>query len=471
MDASEILKWDATATATAIAARKISSRDAVEAHLQRLDAVNGGINAVVDDLRAEALSAADAVDAAIARGERPGPMAGVPVTVKLNVDLARRASSLGLVALKDAIAREDSPPVANLRKAGAIAIGRTNVPDFSLRWCTSNALYGYTRNPWNPSLSVGGSSGGAAAALAVGIGALAHGNDVAGSLRLPASACGVFGFKPTPGCLPRYNASAPAEPTMALQIGATEGLMARSTRDLRLGLEVLAAPDARDPLARRAPAPDSSERRPCRVALYTGERELGTASQIAGLVRKAGEWLEAAGYVVEEKAPPRLAELADLWMAILHSEIAGPARAGMNAIASEGFRRSFADTAACVAALDGEGYQEAWRRRHAILREWSMFFEDFPVLLTPVSCQPTYPVDHDVKGVDVMREILRAYAPLSAVAASLSPAISAPVGFAAGAPAGVQIVAAPFREERCLAAAAALERRMDPLLPIDPKAA
>jgi len=468
MNSTEILASDATAVATAIAARKISSRQAVEAHLERLDAVNPGINAVVEVLREQALSAADVVDAAFERGERPGPLAGVPVTVKLNADFAGRASSLGLVALKDAIAREDSPPVANLRKAGAIPIGRTNVPDFSLRWCTSNALHGYTRNPWNPALSVGGSSGGAAAALAVGIGALAHGNDVAGSLRLPASACGVYGFKPTPGLLPHYNASSSVEPSLGIQIGATEGVMARSTRDLRLGLEALAAPDPRDPLARRAASSEPGERRPCRVALFTGERELGTAPEIAALVRKAGDWLESAGYVVEERAPPHLPELAELWMSILHAEIVGPARAAMNAMGSEGFRRSFTDTAACLPALDGEGYQAAWRRRHAILREWSLFFETFAVVLTPTSCQPTFPVDYDTRGLATMAEMLSAYAPLSAIAGAATPAISAPVGFAAGAPAGVQIVAAPFREERCLTVAAALERQIGARLPVAP---
>ncbi len=471
MEDGEVGKLDAAATAAAIAAGRLSSREAVGAHLKRLDAVNGAVNAVVDVLRDEALRAADAVDAARARGERLGPLGGVPVTVKLNVDVAGRAASLGLVALKDVIAADDSPSVANLRQAGAIIIGRTNIPDFSLRWCTSNDLHGYTRNPHKLGLSVGGSSGGAAAATAVGVGALAHGNDVAGSLRLPASACGVYGFKPTPGILPRYNASSLVEPSLALQLGATEGVIARSTRDLQLGFDVLSAADRRDPLARGAPTAAASERRPCRVALFTGERELGGAPEIAALVRQAGAWLESEGYVVEERAPPHLPELAELWMAILHSEIVGSARAEMNALGGEGFRRSFTDTAACVPALDGEAFQAAWRRRHAILREWSAFLETFPVVLTPTSCQPTFAVDHDTKGLAVMKEILRAYAPLSAIAGAALPAISAPVGRAAGAPAGVQIVCGAFREARCLAVAAALERRIGPTHPVDPATA
>ena len=261
MSADEILDWDASDVASAIAAKTISSREAVGAHLARLDAVNPRINAVVDLMRESALAAADAIDAAVARGDALGPLAGAPVTTKLNADVAGRVSSLGLVALKDQAARADSPAFANLRKAGAVVIGRTNVPDFSLRWHTENALYGPTHNPWNPALTPGGSSGGAAAATAAGIGTLAHGNDVAGSLRLPASACGVYGFKPTPGLLPRYNATSPIEPSLAIQFGATEGVIARSTRDLRLGLAALAAPDPRDP-AGAAGAADRSGRAP-----------------------------------------------------------------------------------------------------------------------------------------------------------------------------------------------------------------
>jgi amidase len=468
MRGAEILDLDAAGVAAAIAAGAISSREAAAAHLARLDAVNPRFNAVVEVMREDALAAADAIDAARARGERLGPLAGVPVTVKLNVDVAGRASSLGLVALKDRIADSDSPAVANLRKAGAVLIGRTNIPDFSLRWHTDNALHGPTINPWDPRLTVGGSSGGAAAATAMGIGALAHGNDVAGSLRLPASACGVYGFKPTPGVLPRYNATSPVEPSLALQLGATEGVIARSTRDLRLGVAALAATDCRDPLSRRAPAPDLAQRRPRRVALFTGETEFGTSAEVAALVRRAGACLEAEGYRVEERAAPHFGELAELWMAILHAEITSAAREDMNAMASEGFRRSFADTAACLPALNAEGYQTAWRRRHAILRAWTLFLDDYPILLTPTSCRPTFPADHDARGVEIMREILQAYAPLAAMAGAGLPAISVPAGMAAGAPAGVQIVAGAFCEERCLEAAAILERRLGPTRPIAP---
>src|SRR5690349_24455151 len=174
-------EWSACELARAIAAREISSREAVESCLARLERVNPQINALVDVLADEALAAADRADAITRRGDRLGMLHGVPVTIKINVDYAGRATTNGVVAFQDRIAAADGPPVANWRKAGAIVVGRTNVPAFSARFFTDNALYGRTFNPWAPDRTPGGSSGGAAAAVATGIGALAHGNDRAGS--------------------------------------------------------------------------------------------------------------------------------------------------------------------------------------------------------------------------------------------------------------------------------------------------
>jgi amidase len=153
MSQTEILEWNAAGTTAAIAAREISSREVVEAHFARLDEVNPRINAVVEVLREEALAAAGSVDASLARGEVLGPLAGAPITVKLNADIAGHAASLGLVALKNRIAGSDSPAVANLRKAGAVIVGRTNIRDFSLRWHTDSALHGGTVNPSDPRLT------------------------------------------------------------------------------------------------------------------------------------------------------------------------------------------------------------------------------------------------------------------------------------------------------------------------------
>ncbi|MBX9700194.1 MAG: amidase, partial [Acetobacteraceae bacterium] len=176
-----------------------SSREATVSALARLHAVNPKVNAVVDVMEAEALAAADAADAARASGEVLGPLHGVPVTVKINVDMAGRATTNGVVAFRDAIAAEDGTVVANLRRAGAVIIGRTNTPCFSMRLFCENDLHGATLNPWDRGRTPGGSSGGAGAAAAVGIGAVAHGNDIAGSIRWPAFCNGVVGLRPTVG--------------------------------------------------------------------------------------------------------------------------------------------------------------------------------------------------------------------------------------------------------------------------------
>jgi amidase len=469
MSEHQIWRWDAAATAVAIRSGRISSREATVAALGRLHAVNPAINAVVESLEEEALAAASAADEALKRGASVGPLHGVPVTAKINVDLAGHATTNGLVPLKDAIASADSPSVASLRRAGAIIVGRTNVPAFSYRWFTGNALHGKTLNPWNPALSPGGSSGGAAAATAVGIGTLAHGNDVAGSLRLPPSACGVYGLRPTTGRLPSYNPSAQIERSLCLQMGATEGVIARSVRDLRLGLRALEQAHVGDPLQVMPCGSRSEAAMPCRVALFTGEAEFAAAPEIAALVRKAAGWLEDAGYVVEEAAPPRIAEMAELWMAMLYAETAGQAREAMYSLADDAFRQSYSDTSANLPALDAAGFHRAWQTRLAILREWSMFFQVYPVVLTPTSFQPTFPDDYDLRGKEAVGELIRAYGALSSTAGLALPAVSVPAGMVRGAPAGVQILAGRFQDDRCLAVAGVLEARIGPTPAIDPQ--
>ena len=222
--------------ATLVAGRKVSARETVSASLARLDAVNGAINAVIAHRPEEALARADAIDRAIAKGDNAGPLAGVPVTVKVNIDQMVFATTNGVRLLRDNVAQHNNPVIDNLEKAGAIIIGRTNTPAFSYRWFTSNLLHGSTKNPRNPSLTPGGSSGGAASAVTAGIGAIAHGTDIAGSIRYPAYACGVHGLRPTVGRIPAFNASLP-ERSIGGQITAVSGPLARTVGDLRIALK------------------------------------------------------------------------------------------------------------------------------------------------------------------------------------------------------------------------------------------
>ena len=180
-----------------------------------MDEVNEKVNAVVVDLREEALIKAKQIDEKIQRNEDVGILSGVPITIKENVDVKGQSTTNGLKAVVDVIAENNSPVVQNLINAGGIIIGRTNTPEISYRWFTDNPLRGLTKNPWSEKITPGGSSGGAASSVALGIGDIAHGNDVGGSIRYPAYACGVTGIKPSFGRVPAYNASAKQERTLA----------------------------------------------------------------------------------------------------------------------------------------------------------------------------------------------------------------------------------------------------------------
>ena len=224
----DLWRLSATEMVERVARRDVSSTELTQSCLQRLEDVNPRINAIVDVLADSALHAASQADAAIARREPVGPLHGVPVTVKINVDMAGYATTNGVSAFKDLVASEDSPVVANLRKAGAIVIGRSNAPAFSYRWFTDNDLHGRTLNPWNSQLTPGGSSGGASAAVAAGIGAIAHGNDLGGSIRYPAYACGVAGLRPSAGRVPAYNPTQVKDRTLAVQLASVQGPLART---------------------------------------------------------------------------------------------------------------------------------------------------------------------------------------------------------------------------------------------------
>eukprot|EP01031_Cornospumella_fuschlensis_P005566 gene5566-6925_t len=206
---TDLWRLDATEVARRVHAKEVSAREVTLSALARLDAVNPKLNAVIQFMPEEALAAADAVDAQIARGEEPGMLAGVPVTIKVNTDQVGFATTNGLKIQANAVAKEDNPLVSNFRKAGAVIIGRTNTPAFSLRWFTSNDLHGATFNPRDKGLTPGGSSGGAASATAAGIGAIGHGTDIGGSIRYPAYACGIHGLRPTLGRIPAWNPGLP----------------------------------------------------------------------------------------------------------------------------------------------------------------------------------------------------------------------------------------------------------------------
>src|SRR6186997_1187895 len=312
----DIWRLSAADLAALIKTKKLSAKEAASAALGRLDAVNPKINAVVDHRPADVLAQAAAIDATIARGEDAGPLAGVPVTVKVNIDQQGFATTNGLNLQRDVIASTNSPVIDNLRKAGAVILGRTNCPAFSYRWFTTNLIHGDTKNPRDPGITPGGSSGGAGAAVAAGIGHIAHGTDIAGSIRYPAYACGVHGLRPTLGRIAAFNAALPERP-IGPQISAVSGPLARTVGDLRIALAAMSAKDARDPWW--VPAPLEGPPRAKRAALCLNPDGLDPVPEVKAAVADAGKRLERAGWIVEEVAnTPPLREAADwqtkLWL-------------------------------------------------------------------------------------------------------------------------------------------------------------
>ena len=459
--------WTAVDIARAVASRQISSREAVEASLDRVRVVNPRLNAIVDLLGDEALVAADAADAAVKSGMELGALHGVPVTIKVNVDQRGRATTNGVVAFRDVIATDDSPVVANFRKAGAIIIGRTNTPAFSHRWFTGNDLYGATLNPWSKDLTPGGSSGGAAAAVASGMGAIAHGNDFGGSVRYPAYACGVAGLRPTPGRIPAFNPSAKGDRPITAQMMSVQGPLARTVSDLRVALAVMAQPDVRDAGWIPAPLEGLPLKRPRRVALVPNP--FGDADpHVAAAVRAAGHALAAAGYVVEEVVPPRLGEAADIWHRLVINEERRVLAPAIRQYGDDKSRYNLECHIAYAPLLDSDQMFATFEQRLGMIRTWQLFMEQYPIIVMPVSTELPFRSDQDQQGAEVVHKLIHAQRPLLAIAALGFPAISVPTGTVGTTPVGVQIVAGRFREDLCMDAAAVVEAHAAIRTPIDP---
>ena len=470
----DLWRWGAADLARAIRAREVSSREAVESCLARIAAVNPRVNAIVDLMVDEALAAADKADAAVKTGADLGALHGVPVTLKINVDMAGRPTTNGVVAFKNKIPEAESPPVILWRKAGAIFIGRTNVPAFSTRYFTDCELHGRTLNPWDPRRTPGGSSGGAAAAVATGMGALAHGNDRAGSIRYPSYACGVYGLRPSLGRVPTFEPGVPETLAVATQLANTQGPLARSVRDLRLGTLAMMGRDARDPWWVPVPLRDEAPAKG-RVALCAGIPEAEVDPAVAAAVRQAGKWLAEAGYAVEEAPPPHLHEAGSLFFTLVVSEnaVSKDDRAGttkaIEALGDEACKRARRSMVAAIQPLDYEGYVSALARRAALLRRWMVFFERYQFAVLPVSWQRPFAVDEDQKGDAAMAALLRAQVPTLACSTLGLPGLACPATLADGVPVGVQLVGPRYGEELLFAGAQAIEARTAVKTPIDPR--
>lgn len=451
--------------AAQIRTRAVSSREVLEAHLQRVDQVNGDLNAIVRVLADEARAAAHAADAAVAAGDDLGPLHGVPFTVKENIDLAGTPTTQGVPALAEAIAPIDAPSAARMRAAGGIPFARTNLPDFGLRVHTHSELHGLTRNPWNPNVTAGGSSGGEASAIAAGMTPIGLGNDIGGSLRNPAHCCGIASLKPSTGVVPQATVIPPVDQSLAPQLMAVEGPMARRVADVRAGLEILAGPDRRDPVSLPVSITDAEPGARLRIAVLADPPGGTTDPGIAAAIRSVADRLADAGHDVVDATPPGYEEVLMYWAAFLIGEIRIQ-RGEFDAAMGPGGRALLTSFDEIMPPTDLAGQFMIHTERYRLMREWSDFYAEHPVLLSPTWALAAFAHDADITGsAETSTETIRPVLPANFLG---TPSAVTPAGVVDGLPVGVQVMGDRFTDLRCLTVAAEIESLVGTITPIDP---
>ncbi len=454
--------------AAAIRQKDIGSRELLDAYLTRIDELNGPINAVVTLDAAGARAAADAADTALARGEVLGPLHGVPVTVKDNMEVAGMRSTAGATVLADHVPTCDGLIAERLKAAGAVVFGKTNMPTFGLDMQTYNDVFGLTKNPWNLDRTTGGSSGGSAAALAAGLTGFEVGTDIGGSIRCPAHYCGVYGLKTTYGILPRRGHLGMPGARSYSDISVI-GPLSRGAKDLQLGLDVLAGSDPKDRgvgWRLELPAPRHASLKDYRVAAWLDEPPYSPSQEVAARLRDTVEALRGAGITVDERARPNFdpQEAYRIYMQMLFGAISAGQSAEQYemAKAAEGSLPDDDGYLVMMARYSVQRHRE-WllghEQREQLRAQWYEFFQNYDVLLCPVSLVSAFP--HNIEGEMYDRTVAidgqdRAYLDLlfwaGVTCAYHLPAVSAPVGRTAdGLPVGIQIVG-PYLEDRTPAA-------------------
>jgi amidase len=440
---------DARELVRMLRAREVSAREVLAAHLAQLRRCNPAVNAVVSLVAERAADEAAAADERLARGEDVGPLHGLPVAHKDTHETAGIRTTYGSPLLAGNVPTRDALVVERIRAAGAITIGKTNVPEFAAGSHTVNPVFGATRNPYDPTRSAGGSSGGAAAALACGMHPVADGSDMGGSLRNPASFCNVVGLRPTPGRVPQWPNASPWSTLSAA------GPMARTVGDTALLLAVLAGPDPRDPraldstVAGDEPAGDV---RGLRIALAP---DLGGAvpvePAVVAVVERAGRVLEDLGCVVEPACPDLAG--ADEAFRTLRAWQFEMTFGQLLDRHPDGFKATLRENILAGRALSGPDVGRAHTLLAALHHRVLTFSTRYDALLAPVSQLPPFPVEQEYPTVVAgrpMRDYLEWMASAYLITATGCPALSVPGGFTAdGLPVGVQLVGRP-RDERGL---------------------
>jgi amidase len=456
---TELADRSATELRQLVAAREVSAAAVVEASLQRVERFNKTINAVVT-LNPRALEDARAIDERLARGEQPGPLCGLPVGIKDVTPVAGLRTTYGSPIYADHVPEEDALVVQRLREAGAIILGKTNCPEFAAGGNTFNEVFGRTRNPWDTSKSAGGSTGGGAAALVTGMIALAEGTDLGGSLRIPASFCGVVGLRPSVGLVPTHPTDWVWD---TLQV---TGPMARTAQDVALMLQAICGASDRSPLRQPTQSRDfvaavaAGSRRGLRIAYCADPARIGVDPGIESICRNAAFGLSDARATVEEidldlsAARAAFLSLRGQWFVTqMAPRMDHAGQFGVNV--GTNVRAGLEVTMRELAAAEQE--------RGRIWHRFRDLFTRFDHLVTPCMAVPPFPVDQnypDSIAGQKMQSYVDWIAPTFVLSLTALPVVSVPCGLdGSGLPIGLQIVGKPAGEEAVLALAAEVQRR------------
>jgi amidase len=452
----EIISASATALAKAIRDRRVSSEEVVDACLRRVKAVNPQLNAVVQEVADVAREQARAADVALARGELMGPLHGVPMTIKDTLDTAGVISTAGTQGRAAFVPREDAIAVARMRSAGAILIGKTNVPELALAPETDNMVYGCTNNPYDLSRSPGGSSGGEASIIAAGGSPLGLGSDCGGSIRAPAHFCGIVGIKPTSGRVPRTGHFPPVAGLMNRLWHV--GPLSRSVEDLILALRVISGVDGRDPVLVPMTLGDPGQvaLKSLRVAFYTDNGILSPTPGTAEVVKKAVEVLSNVVARVEEDRPEKIEQTYDIWWALASADRGAGVEAVLKTAGTtepDRYLKRFQEAQLGTKAMTPADFGALISKWDVFCATMVRFIEGYDVVICPVVA---FPAQHHGFIMEKDKDLGFSYCftynltgwPAAVVRGGTSPE---------GLPIGVQIVARPWREDVALSVAQHIE--------------
>ena len=457
-----LCKKSASELAELVRSKEASSKEIVEAHFNRIKEVNPDINAITLTLEESALKLADEADSA-GEEERKRPFHGVPFTIKENIDFMGTPTTNGIPLLAESMPPRNAPIVDRMLGAGAIPIGRTNLPEMGMRLDTDNPLRGRTFNPWNKALTPGGSSGGEAASIATGMSPFGLGNDIGGSLRNPAYCCGIASLNPSIGRIPFVNS---IEGFIDMGISGaflSDGPMARSVEDLRTGLSIMSGRHIDDPQSVNTPLSGPIPEEP-KAALVKEIANFNLPDATKREIDRAGAILSNSGWSIEEVEAPEVERVYEIWGTVLNSGM-------LDAMPEEVFKP---ETAAYLHRFaepflsNDLNLDQALIERRRLRRLWSAFLTDYQVCIGPTWANLPWPIDTDLdpeKGIDTLRQSFSFIAPGNCLGL---PSVALPMGVDNGLPTGVQIYSELYREDLCLLAAELIQKEAPCPTPIDP---